>query len=97
MDRTLSTNEQLMEQWNRDWQRLSSLHKREVVLPPDDDPSNYVLVFPLSFIINKCYNYVPLVTLAEARIPYIADKLRYYMQFQVVFLPHGHLHVCHGE
>jgi len=69
MDRTSSTNKQLIEQWNRDWEWLSYLHKWEVVPPPEDNPSNYVLSFPLSFVMKKCYNYAPLMTLAEVCMP----------------------------
>jgi len=75
MNGTLSSNEQLIEQWNRDWQHLSEFHKRQGNLPPQEDPSSYIMSFLLSFIVMKYYNYAPLATLADAHVTYIFEKL----------------------
>jgi len=97
MNGTLSSNEQLIKQWNRDWQRLSEFHKRQGNLPPQDDLSSYILSFPLSFIVKKCYDYAPLARVADAHVPYVFDKLRYFMEFQVIFLRYGYSTWLHDE
>jgi len=75
MNGTLSSNEQLIEQWNRDWQRLSEFHKRQGNLPLQEDLSSYILSFLLSFMVKKCYDYAPLTTLVDAHVTYVFDKL----------------------
>ena len=91
------TNNHVVEDYNKEWERLSQLHMRQTTIPPKNDASSYVFIFPLSFVVKKCYDYAPLNTLADAFVPYVSDKVRYSMQFQVIFLPNGYSHREHND
>jgi len=69
----------------------------ESKLTPEKDLSSYVLLFLLSFVIKKCYDYAPLTMLADNFVPYISDKVWYFMEFQVIFLPYGYSHHLHSK
>jgi len=67
MEQVFQNNKQSMDQLNRKWELLSQLHMWQIALPPANaDTSHSVLAFPLSFIVEKCYNYDPLITLGKA-------------------------------
>ena len=91
------TNNHVVEDYNKEWERLSQLHMRQTTIPPKNDASSYVFIFPLSFVVKKCYDYAPLNTLADAFVPYVSDKVRHSMQFQVIFLPNGYSHREHND
>ncbi len=91
----MSMNQQHMEQCNIDWERLCRLHNA-TNLPLDNDLSHHVLSFPLSFVVEKCYNYSPLMNLSKAFATYNFSKQCKTIDFQVLFLPYGYNDLDHG-
>jgi len=80
-----------MEELNRKWELLSQLHMRQIAQPPADaNGLHSVLAFPLSFVVEKCYKYDPLIVLGKAMKNYKYAKNQFLMQFQIVFFPYGY-------
>ncbi len=80
-----------IEELNRKWELLSQVHMHQIAQPPADANSSHsVLAFPLSFVVEKCYKYDPLIILGKAMKNYKYAKNQFLMQFQIVFFPYGY-------
>ncbi len=56
----------------------------------ETDPAKRMVVFPLSYLVDKCYKYSPLVTLGKCYVTKTIDKKKCNLPFQVLCFPHGY-------
>jgi len=54
--------------------------------------SKYVVSLPLSYVVDNCYRYSPLVLLSECFMEQVYQKKTVHFPFQVSFFPYGYEH-----
>jgi len=77
---------------DKDWEMVAKSQMNHGTKPPSTSPSKYVLSFPLSYVVDKCYKYSPLVTLGKAFAEKSIHKEKYLLPFQVLCFPYGYDH-----
>ena len=92
----MSTDEAQIDQCDKDWTFLANRHLDKGVEGmlekryTEEDPTKQMVVFPLSYLVDKCYKYSPLVTLSKCYKMQSVDKKKHPFQFQVLCFPHGY-------
>jgi hypothetical protein len=85
-----------IEQCDSDWAFLSECHIDKGVNSIgqkryfETDLSKRIVMFPLAYLVNKCYNYGPLVALSKCYEMQVIEKKKLYFRFQVLCFPHGY-------
>jgi len=91
-----SSGETQIDQCDRDWAFLANRHLDKGVQGmlekryTEEDPTKRMVVFPLSYLVDKCYKYSPLVTLSKCYKMQNVQKKKHPLQFQVLCFPHGY-------
>jgi len=92
----VSGEEADVEHWNKDWTFLARMHVQRGCKEMKEkqftevDPSKWMVSFPLSYVVDKCYKFGPLVTLGKCHEDLVVDKKAYILQYQVFCFPHGY-------